>query len=275
VSRKVNIGIIQMNSKLGDVELNVSRALRFIQEAVEMKANIVCLPELFSTGYNMKILAEKNAEIGLRYYDYIVDRISNTAKENKIFVVAPFAERKNSSGVVYNSAILFDDEGNICGSYAKTHLYSSERLYFKEGSQYKVFNTTYGKIGIMICYDAGFPEVCRTLCLLGAEIVFVPSAWRTQDEYMWDLNLPQRALENLLFVVGVNGVGTENKLHLFGRSKICNPQGTIIIELPKDEEKVVVATINLSDIERFRAEIAYLKDRRPLLYVKVTKVQQY
>jgi len=86
VSRKVNIGIIQMNSKLGDVELNISRALKFIQKAVEMKANIVCLPELFSTGYNMKILAEKNAEIGLRYYNYIVDRISNTAKENKIFL---------------------------------------------------------------------------------------------------------------------------------------------------------------------------------------------
>ena len=272
MSRKVNIGIIQMNSKLGDVELNVSRALRFIQEAVEMKANIVCLPELFSTGYNMKILAEKNAEIGIRYYNYIVDRISNTANKNKIFVIAPFSERKDSTNVVYNSAILFDDEGNMCGSYAKTHLYSFERLYFKEGSQIKVFDTKYGKIGIMICYDAGFPEVCRTLCLSGAEIVFIPSAWRIQDEYMWDLNIPQRALENLLFAVGVNGVGIESELHLFGKSKICNPQGNIIIELPKDEEKVVVATINLSDIERFRTEIAYLKDRRPLLYDKITKV---
>ena len=124
----------------------------------------------------------------------------------------------------------------------------------------------------MICYDAGFPEVCRTLCLSGAEIVFIPSAWRIQDEYMWDLNIPQRALENLLFAVGVNGVGIESELHLFGKSKICNPQGNIIIELPKDEEKVVVATINLSDIERFRTEIAYLKDRRPLLYDKITKV---
>ncbi len=272
MGRKVNIGIIQMNSKLGDVELNISRALRFIQEAVEMKANIVCLPELFSTGYNTKILAEKNAEIGLRYYNYIVDRISNTANKNKIFIIAPLGEKKDSTGAIYNSAILFDDEGNMCGSYAKTHLYSSERLYFEEGSQIKVFDTKYGKIGIMICYDAGFPEVCRTLCLSGAEIVFLPSAWRIQDEYMWDLNIPQRALENLLFVVGVNGVGTENKLHLFGKSKICNPQGNIIIELPKDEEKVVVAPINLSDIERFRAEIAYLKDRRPLLYNIIAKV---
>ena len=95
MSRKVNIGIIQMNSKLGDIELNISRALRFIQEAVEMKANIVCLPEIFSTGYNMKVLAEKNAEIGLKYYNYIVDRIANIANKNKIFVIAPLVKGKS------------------------------------------------------------------------------------------------------------------------------------------------------------------------------------
>jgi len=271
MDRKIKIGVIQMRSKLGDVELNLSRAQKFIQEAVKMKANIVCLPELFSTGYNIDVFAEMNVKIGIKYYNYIVERISITARKNKIFIIAPFGEMRDSTDKIYNSAILFDDSGNICGSYAKTHLFSSECLFFRPGLQYRIFDTKFGKIGIMICYDAGFPEVSRILCLLGAEIIFVPSAWRVQDEYMWDLNLPQRALENLLFIVGVNGVGTEKNLHLFGKSKICNPRGTVILELPKDKEKVVVKTIDLGKLEKIRTEIAYLKDRRPLLYDKITK----
>jgi predicted amidohydrolase len=272
MSREINIGIIQMESKLGDVEFNTTKALNLIEEACKKGADIICLPELFSTGYNLTILAEKIAELGLKYYDYIFEKISNAAKQNKVYIIAPFGEKRNLEGILYNSAIVFDGEGKKIGSFAKTHLWALERLYFKEGSEYSVFNTKYGKIGIMICYDAGFPEACRSLCLQGAEIVFVPAAWRIQDEDMWDLNLSQRALENVLFTVGVNRVGIEGDLHLFGKSKVCNPRGTVITELPKDEEKVVVTKINLEDINKYRTEIPYLRDRKPMIYGKIVEL---
>ncbi|MDD3840025.1 MAG: carbon-nitrogen hydrolase [Clostridia bacterium] len=271
LARKVNIGIAQMESKLGDVKYNTGRAVELITEAADKGADIVCLPELFSTGYNLSILKERIAELGLKYFDYTFSEISNAAKQNKVFVIAPFAEKRDLPGVLFNSAIVFDDGGNMIGSFAKSHLWALDRLYFKEGSSYDIFDTKFGKLGIIICYDAGFPEACRTLCLKGAEIVFIPAAWRIQDEDMWDLNVSQRALENILFTVGVNRVGMEGDLHLFGKSKVCNPRGTIIAELPKDKEMVEVVTIDLDDIDKFRTEISYLRDRKPFIYDELVK----
>lgn len=269
MSRKVNIGIIQMESKLGDVKHNVNKAVKYIKEAAEKGANIVCLPELFTTGYNLEILKDRIVELGLEYYDFIMEELSKAAKENKVYVIGGFGEKRDLEGILYNSAVLFDDNGEVVGSFAKSHLWALERFYFREGNEYPVFETKYGKIGIMICYDAGFPESCRSLCLNGAEIVFIPSAWRIQDEDMWDLNNSQRALENILFTVGVNRVGMEENLHLFGKSKICNPRGTIIAELPKDKESIVVKSIDLEDIDKFRNTITYLKDRKPSIYNRV------
>lgn len=269
MSKEVNIGIIQFEAKLADVEHNVEKAVDMIKEAADKGANIVCLPELFSTGYNLRILKEKSAELSIEYYDYTMKRMSEAAKENEVYLLASFGEIRDMPGIVYNSTILFDDQGNEQGSFAKSHLWALDRLYFKEESDYPVFDTKYGKIGVVICYDVGFPESVRSLCLEGAEIVFVPSAWRIQDEDMWDLNLPQRALENILFTVGVNRVGKEEDLHMFGKSKVCDPRGKVIAELPMDEEVVEVITIDLDEINKYRTEISYLRDRKPQIYGKL------
>ncbi|RMC99630.1 carbon-nitrogen hydrolase [Clostridium autoethanogenum] len=273
MSKIVNVGLVQMNSKLGNVEENVKKAVNFIKQASYKKADIVCLPELFATGYNLDILKNQTNILGENYYDFILKNISEAAKKYKVFVIAPFAEVRGIKGVLYNSAVLFDDEGNVLGSYAKTHLCGSEKLYYRKGSDYKVFNTKLGKIGIIICYDAGFPEACRILALEGADMIFIPAAWRIQDEYMWDLNLAQRALENVLFTIGVNRVGIEGDLHLFGKSKVCAPNSSVIKELPKDLEEVEVVGIDLNDLSKFRSEIPYLRDRNPLIYKKI--VEEY
>ncbi|WBL15069.1 nitrilase-related carbon-nitrogen hydrolase [Sutcliffiella sp. NC1] len=270
--RKVNIGIIQMESKLGDVEANLRKAEEYIKEAASKHSDIVCLPELFSTGYNLRYLGEKTNELGLKYFHQSVDFLSQVAAKYKLYIIAPIAEKRELEGVLYNSALMFDREGQLMGSYAKSHLWALERFYFKEGSHYPVFETDFGKVGIGICYDAGFPEVARSLTLQGADILFFPSAWRIEDEDMWNLNLPQRALENLLFTVGVNAVGSSHDLHLFGKSKICNPRGTILTECEIDEEIVQVTTIDLDDIAKFRTEISYLRDRKPSIYQKLTEI---
>ncbi|WP_407702997.1 nitrilase-related carbon-nitrogen hydrolase [Virgibacillus tibetensis] len=270
MSKKVSIGIIQMESHLGDVEANLEKAVKMIKEAVEKGSNIVCFPELFSTGYHLAYLKEKTNELGMKYFDETVETLSGAARKYGVYIIAPIVEERELNGVAYNSALVFDKDGSLMGSMAKTHLWALERFYFKEGSEFPVFKTEHGNIGIAICYDAGFPEVSRSLCLQGADIVFVPSAWRIEDEDMWDLNLPQRALENLFFTVGVNAVNKKHDLHLFGKSKVCNPRGKIIKELPSDQEVVEVVEIDLGDIAKYRTEISYLRDRKPIIYNLLT-----
>lgn len=271
MDRIVNVAIAQMESILGDVERNLEKAVACVEKAATKKADIICFPELFATGYNLQILASKTVDLSLDYYDKITAVMSKAAFDNNIYVIAPIGKEASTKGVLYNSAVVFDRHGIEMGTFSKTHVWALEKSYFKEGNNYPIFDMDFGKVGIIICYDAGFPEAMRTLCLKGAEMVFVPSAWRIEDEDMWDLNIPQRALENLLFTVGVNGVGTNGSLRLFGKSKLCNPRGTIQKELPMDTETVEVITINLDDVRHFRTEIPYLRDRKPHLYDALVK----
>lgn len=258
--------MIQFESKLGDVEFNIKKACSMINDVAKMGAEIVCLPELFATGYDLNVLKEKIIDLSTEYFQYIKDEMSKCAKKNHIYLIAPFGEVRNLPGIVYNSALVFDDHGDYMGSYAKSHLWAMERLYFKEGNDYPVFNTKFGKIGILICYDAGFPESSRIMCLRGAEIVFYPSAWRVQDEDIWDINLRQRALENSYFTCGVNRYDPSENTLLFGKSKICSPRGTVVYELPKNEESFGIFELDLNDIQINRDNTPYLRDRKPNIY---------
>ena len=170
MSRNINIAMIQMYSCIGEIELNVNNAIKRIKKSAEKGADIACLPELFATGYNMDIKEEYCRDKTVKYYDYIISELSDVAMKQNIHIIAPIVVVKDNK--LNNSALLFDNNGNIIGNYAKTHLFSKETNLFDEGDEFKVFDTSFGKIGIMICYDAGFPEVCRTLTLMGAEIVF-------------------------------------------------------------------------------------------------------
>lgn len=269
-SHNVRIGMVQFSGKLGCVEENLCQAKQMIAEAVSKGAQIVCLPELFVTGYNLSLLAERTIELGFLWHDKIIAEMAETAKACSVYLIAPMGRKTSIPGVLANSAMLFAPDGSCQGYFDKTHLWALEGLYYQAGKDYPTFTLNIGgdsvTIGLMICYDAGFPESCRSLALNGAQIVFCPAAWRVQDMDMWDLNLAQRALENLLFVVGVNRVGHEGDLHLFGKSKICNPRGHVVAEIPFDQEEVGVFEIDLGDVARFRAEIPYLRDRKPSLY---------
>lgn len=273
MDKKIRIGMVQFEGKLGDIHFNVAHAQDLIGSAVAQGANIVCLPELFATGYNLDLLKEKAISLSSAYYEYIVTEMSAAAKTHGIHLIAPVGRKTEMEGILTNSALLFGPWGELRGYFDKSHLWALERFYFKEGNDYPIFDIKLSditiKIGIMICYDAGFPEVCRSLALQGAEIVFCPAAWRIQDVDMWDLNLSQRALENILFVVGVNRFGREGDLELFGKSKICNPRGRILKELPMDKECVDVFEIDLAEVEHSRIEIPYLRDRKPQIYTKL------
>lgn len=185
-------------------------------------------------------------------------------------MVAPIAlYHDDLPGVPFNSAVLIDREGNVAGVYDKQHLWALERFYFRGGNGTPVFQTDFGTIGIMICYDMGYPEVARMLALQGAQIVLGPSAWCEPDHDVWDINVPARALENTVFLCAVNRYGKEQDLYMGGHSKVCDPRGRVIAELTDEGEGVLNVDIDLADVVSNRQTSPYLRDRRPELYGKV------
>jgi predicted amidohydrolase len=270
LNREVTIGLIQIDCRLKDLDYNKGKAYRLISEAVKKGADIVCLPELFTSGYNPDAIGWKWYHFSEDDKGQTVQELSKLARDLKVSIIAPMAEKRDLTGVFYNSAIFINEDGSVLGSYAKTHLWSMERNYFRPGNSLSVFNTRLGKIGILICYDILFPELARELTLAGAEIIFVPSAWRGSEADVWDTVMPARALENTVYLAAVNRVGTEGDATLFGGSCLINPRGRFIAQAKRYEEDMLIQTINLDELSRYRYDLPYLRDHQPDLYSNIS-----
>lgn len=275
MERQFKIALVQYQSVLGDLQKNADRAVEMVREAAAKGAKIVCFPEMFNTGYNFQLIGDGFHNCGETIDGHTITRLQKVAKECACYVIAPITLEKKVKGVFYNAAVVIDDEGVVLGDYSKHHLWAAERYYFHAGEDMPVFDTKYGKIGVMICYDAGFPETARVLTLKGAELIFMPSAWRIQDWDMWNLNIPQRALENTLYVAGVNRFGHEDDLYMFGNSKVADWRGRIIAESKEEKEEIVYAEIDLDQLTKARLDIHYLKDRRPDSYKLLSEYTEY
>ena len=275
MERQFKIALVQYQSVLGDLQKNADRAVEMVRESAAKGAKIVCFPEMFNTGYNFQLIGDGFHNCGETIDGHTITRLQKVAKECACYVIAPITLEKKVKGVFYNAAVVIDDEGVVLGDYSKHHLWAAERYYFHAGEDIPVFDTKYGKIGVMICYDAGFPETARILTLKGAELIFMPSAWRIQDWDMWKLNIPQRAFENTLYVAGVNGFGHEDDLYMFGNSKVADWRGRIIAESKEEKEEIVYAEIDLDQLTKARLDIHYLKDRRPDSYKLLSEYTEY
>lgn len=252
--RIVKIGLIQIASENGNAALNLERGISMIKQAAEQGANIVCLPELFYGGYfldsySMNKIAENENGI-------LIQTLSKLAAELKIFIIAGYAESTEIVGRIYNSAVFIDDKGKIIGNMRKVYPWGQEKLKFRAGDKFPVYDTPFGKIGIMICYDTEFPEPARIMALKGAEIVFVPAVWSVKAQPRWNIDLAGNALFNLMYMVGVNTVGEE----LCGMSQIYGPDGILRIRASQTEEQVLVHEIDLDEVRKVRSEIPYLND---------------
>ena len=193
-----------------------------------------------------------------------------------MYIAAPIVLKSDMPGVLYNGMIVVDKDGSLMGTYNKTHLWAGERFWFRAGCEYPVFDMEFGKVGFMICYDGGFPEISRILALKGAELILCPSAFPIRDKDMWDTYFGTRSLENGCFVGGLNRVGLESDDktgEMFGDNKIYNPRGKLVAEAPLNEEALLVATLDLEDVGRYREnEVVYLRDRRPETYELLSKL---
>lgn len=261
-----HLALIQFESVLCDTATNTEKACRMIREAGGQGADLAVLPELFSTGYELSIVGPRIPELAEPVDGPTVTALRQAAREANCYVAAGLALVHDLPGVVYNSVVLIDRGGNLAGVYDKQHLWALERFYFRAGEGSPVFDTDFGRLGILVCYDLGFPEVARMLALQGAEILISPSAWCAEDMDVWDINVPARALENTTFVAAVNRFGREGFLFMPGHTKVCNPRGQVIAELAEESEGVLSVEIDVSDVVLHRTSSPYLRDRRPELY---------
>jgi predicted amidohydrolase len=266
VVRNVKLSLVQFNSKIMDVASNIEKAKSFMEEASSKGSDLIVFPELFTTGYNPDSIGDHYFDLAEDETGYSVKELSKAAADFNINVVAPIALKSNMPGVIYNSAVVINRKGDYQGSYHKSHVWAKERTYFKEGSEFPVFKLDIGVIGLMICYDGGFPEVSRLLALKGAELILCPSAFPTQDKDLWDIYFKSRSLENGCFVAGINRVGTGEDAGLFGNNQLYNPRGKQLLYGNLHEEEMQTVEINLDDVAEYRKQIPYLKDLRLEIY---------
>jgi predicted amidohydrolase len=185
--------------------------------------------------------------------------MTQIAKRSTVYISAAILESGSSNGVVYDTAVLVGPEG-LVGSYRKTHLWDKENIRFAKGDGFPVFETALGRIGLQICYEVGFPEGARILTLKGADILLYPSAFGEARLYAWDLATRARALENGAYVIAANRMGTEVDETTFGgHSRIIGPCGNVLAEA-KQEDEVIISTIDLQKVIDQRRTIPYLRD---------------
>ena len=254
----------------------IEKHLKLIEQAAKKKCQVVCLQEMF---YGPYFPAEQKTHwYGLteRIPDGpTIKLMRSVAKEHGMVLIVPIYEVEGT-GVYYNAAAVIDADGKYLGKYRKSHLPHCEpgfweKFYFRPGNLgYPVFETAVGKIGVYICYDRHYPEGARCLGLNGAEIVFNPSATVAGlSEYLWKLEQPAHAVANQYFIAAINRVGVEKPWNIgefYGSSYFCNPRGQIIAQASRDRDEVLVADLNLDEIQEVRDIWQFYRDRRPETY---------
>lgn len=267
--------------------LNLSKAVTGIREAAAKGAQIICLQELFSSLYFCDIEAYENFKLAEPIPGPTTDSLSAVAKELNVVIIASLFE-KRAQGIYHNSTAVLDADGAYLGKYRKMHIPDDpaffEKFYFTPGDLgYKVFQTKYAKIGVLICWDQWYPEAARITSLMGAEILFYPTAigWATDQEEgtnreqynAWQTIQRSHAVANGVFVVSVNRVGfeQEGKMKFWGGSFVSNPFGNLLYCASHDKEENAVVEIDLNKTDFYRTHWPFLRDRRIDSYQPITK----
>lgn len=264
--RMVRLALVQCDSVPLDVDGNVERGRSWIARAAAEGADLVVFPEMFTSGYDLGSLPDNLDQVAEALDGPTIRTLGATAREHRVNVIAPVPTRTSIPGVFENTAVILDRAGEVAGTYAKSHLFEGERGLFRPGSEFPVFTLDFGRVGLMICYDAGFPEVARQLAFGGAELLVAPAAFRSHDKYMWDIYFGSRALENACFVAATNRVGTDGGVTFFGNNQLRAPDGSVTIDGPIGIEDMQLADIDLDEVAKARQVIPYLRDIRRYTY---------
>jgi N-carbamoylputrescine amidase len=286
VSKIVNVGIVQMACTAKPQE-NLDKAIVKIREAASKGAQIICLQELFTSLYFCDVEDYDNFKLAEAIPGPSTETLSAVAKELGVVIIASLFE-KRAQGIYHNTTAVLDADGAYLGKYRKMHIPDDpayyEKFYFTPGDLgYKIFKTKYATIGVLICWDQWYPEGARITALMGAEVLFYPTAigWATsQNEETnseqfnaWQTIQRSHAVANGVHVVSVNRVGLEQQgaMKFWGGSFIANPFGRILLQASHDKEEVHVLPIDLNKTDSYRTHWPFLRDRRIDSYQPITK----
>ncbi len=282
----VKVALVQM-SCTADKGKNLSKAVDKIRAAAAKGAQIVCLQELFTSLYFCDVEDYENFKLAEAIPGPSTEMLSKVAAEKNVVIIASLFE-KRTEGVYHNTTAVLDADGKYLGKYRKMHIPDDpayyEKFYFTPGDLgYRVFKTKYATIGILICWDQWYPEAARITSLMGAEILFYPTAigWATsQDDATnteqynaWQTIQRSHAVANGVHVVSVNRVGMEQNgaMRFWGGSFVSNPFGKILYQASHDKEETEIAELDLFQTNFYRTHWPFLRDRRIDSYKPITE----
>lgn len=260
----MKIALAQMDCKLGDVAANLDKMDQLARAARATGADAIVFPEMSDTGYEMQtILRTASPADGVPR-----QRLAALARELQMWIIAGISLREGSS--VFNTAVVFDRTGKAVAEYRKIHLFSGadvcEQEHLSAGQGVALFDFEGLSTGLMICYDLRFPELARAITLAGAEAIVVPAAWPPARIAHWSALLVARAIENQIFVIGVNRSGRDSPIEFGGRSAAIDPFGKHLCESVDAIQKTFVVNVLPDDVRTVRAGYPFLRDRRPGSY---------
>jgi len=282
----VKVGIIQMSCEASK-DANNQKAIEKIKEAAQKGAQIICLQELFSSLYFCDVESYDNFKLSETIPGETTEKLSDLAKQLGVVIIASLFE-KRAQGLYHNTTAVIDADGTYLGKYRKMHIPDDpsfyEKFYFTPGDLgYKVFKTKFASIGILICWDQWYPEAARITSLMGAEMLFYPTAigWATsQDEptneeqfNAWQTIQRSHAIANGVPVISVNRVGLEQNgaMKFWGGSFVSNPFGTLLYKASHENEETAVVDIDTEKSDSYRTHWPFLRDRRIDSYEPITK----
>ena len=282
--KSVTIGLLQQ-SRSKNLDQNLDSTIHEIKESSKKGAQIICLQELFRSRYFCQSENPDQFNLAESIPGPSTTILSKLAKELKIVIITPLFE-KRTEGIYHNTAAVIDADGTIVGTYRKMHIpddpFFFEKFYFTPGDKgFKSFQTRYGLVGVLICWDQWFPEAARLVSLSGAQFIFYPTAIGYHDNdsnilkrqiAAWETIQKAHAIANGVFLATVNRVGREDNLTFWGRSFVSDPFGEIIAQADDKKSETLIVECDLLKIERTRHDWPFLRDRRVDAYKKLSQI---
>jgi predicted amidohydrolase len=270
--REVTVAAVQMKPKLGEVEDNLAKMSELVaQIATQQKVDLIVFPELSTTGYELGV---RFTDLAQRVPGPAVNVMAQRAQEFGVHIVFGLPSKEKVESIIFNSVVMIGPDGELIGDYHKVHLKGEERMAFRAGFKYPVFECTFGIVALLSGYDLAFPEAARSLALDGAELLVVAANWEKPHRDEWRTYVLARAYENALFVSAANRAGDDVTYSFFGDSMIVGPRGQVYATMagevdPKTSEPAegyCVARIDLNEVRQRREEFQTLQNREPDTY---------
>jgi len=286
---KVTLGLLQ-HACTADPAANLAKTLALATQAAKRGANIICTQELFRSQYFCQSEDHENFRLAEPIPGPSTAVFQQFAKKHKVVVIASLFERR-SAGLYHNTAVIIDADGKLLGRYRKMHIPDDplyyEKFYFTPGDTgFRAWQTKYGKIGVLICWDQWYPEAARLTALQGAEILFYPTAigWHPKEKKAqgadqhgaWEISHRGHAVANGCFVAAVNRIGVERPvggdgLEFWGQSFVTGTSGQILAKASANREEILLVPVDLGQVDTTRTHWPFLRDRRIDAYGDLTK----